>query len=1462
MHINWDSFTVYNQDSHGVRYKFEDLCRQLFVNEFISPNKQFRYLHSNPNNAGLESEPLYDEVNKRRIGFQAKYFDDRVSYNQIEQSAQKIKSTYSGKVDLVYLFCNKPLTTDSLKRTINILQSVNISLQLITDNAILDLVRNKYPYLGLYYFGNHMLSPEWFRTHTTVMADELGERYNRDFNVHTTYSYELSLFLHDQTAAEYLNEKKARLLSEIEKIYLKHEKNRDYLNELKEAVLSLYDVDTETLYDSITWVDTVSTRVNPYLDKYVENSKCIEKKLDDAYARSYNNTQSKESREAARKEYLEMEQLLRNINDLLRLPHMIEISVREQQLLRNKVMNLSGRAGTGKSQLLAYKTNSLLDENRTVLLLLAGIYFADTPIQEQIMSNLRLNYSFEELIDVLETIGERDNCIVPIFIDALNETWNKKLWKTGLPQIVEKIKQASMVKLVFSCRPEYNQMILSESIEQEIASDEIVKMMHRGFEENSGIAIREFLNHYSIPFTPFEFFGTEMSNPLFLTLYCKTYNGEEVSLPTLYERLIERIGSNIFDALSLHSKGFSEDDDILSPLVSQISAHMIANDCRAISNVALMKLKYWTEYGLAPVPFIRLLVKEGLLHDYAFESVEYFYFAYDQMNDYYCAKAIMDTHADKTAIRDCLAKQILKIENGELGNSRDIDLFVNCCVLYAERYGEECIDIIDSITEKREQWEVFSRFIRSFQWRDSNYISSKLLNELLQKYPCRPEDLWPMLIGNSIKVHHPLNANFLHNFLSNYEINKRDYLWTIYINKLPLDEDNRIVQLVQLYDRGERLDNTSEEQLELILTLLGWILTSSNRWLRDYTSKAMIEILKEHFTLCLPVLKKFKNVNDPYVLQRVYGIIFGASCKRTTGNLQTVAEYVFETVFHQDKVYPDVLLRDYARLIIERFLWETPKYIGVIDHLKIIPPYTSDPIPEIEDQHYDTNEYDGAVLRLVMSMRIENMGGYGDFGRYVFQSALHSFNVDDKKMFNFAVYNILNNIGFSEEYFGEYDCHCNSYDRHLTAKTERIGKKYQWITMYNMLARIADNCKMVDLWDYPKEKEVQFEGAWDPYVRDFDPTLNKSFMIYNDAPSFAAIEEHKANGIAENQTVVNTSDPNIQKKWLEEYGVFFKELKDTLLLTDDSGVQWVCLTKYCDTGHRDLNKKRLLVWSWLYAYFVTPEQSVELSNCFEKGVSIVTSQIASHHETYTAFNREYPWSPSCHKFKEYAWVDVRIPTGEVEIVNETIQVPDMSSFNLLLKKYNLYDEEASLNESKLCFIETEYSQAIKEYNSERNTSANTEDNTVSELEIQYKTITKERRIEKEIGKILHATSELLWEEEYDATKEDAISQSFPCAKLIEVMGLRQLVADGFLFDSEGKLAAFDTNRTQQCNSVVVRKDILDSFLAKTGMKLIWIVDAEKEIHAEDYTISNWSNWEALFEYEGNGIIGELHKLSS
>lgn len=295
-------------------------------------------------------------------------------------------------------------------------------------------------------------------------------------------------------------------------------------------------------------------------------------------------------------------------------------------------------------------------------------------------------------------------------------------------------------------------------------------------------------------------------------------------------------------------------------------------------------------------------------------------------------------------------------------------------------------------------------------------------------------------------------------------------------------------------------------------------------------------------------------------------------------------------------------------------------------------------------------------------------------------------------------------------------------------------------------------------------------------MKDFDPTLNIHFLHCASAPRFSALDDFKAKTIEENSKVVLTTSEN-QKAWLETKGVFFNSLKETLVLTDKDGREWVCLKKYCDTGRKNLNKGKLLIWSWLYAYFVTPKQAALLSTCAERGLSVINHATANHHEIYTVYNREYPWSPSYKGLEEYAQIDVKIGS-------------------------------------------------------------------------------------EEIGKALSATTDFLWEEEYDASQERPVTLNFPCAKIINNMSLSQKNEDGFYYDIEGRIAAFDTNLTQEMDGVVIRKDVLDSFLEKEDLRLIWLVDLEKEIHSTDYSTLASSDWEAVFIYEGSHISGEINRMPS
>ena len=102
----------------------------------------------------------------------------------------------------------------------------------------------------------------------------------------------------------------------------------------------------------------------------------------------------------------------------------LEISDVDKELLSRKFLVVKGKAGIGKTQLFAYEAFSILNNNDNALLILGGDFYSNHNIIKQIEENLSIKMEFEELLEVLEEMGRVSNRVVPIFIDALNESGN------------------------------------------------------------------------------------------------------------------------------------------------------------------------------------------------------------------------------------------------------------------------------------------------------------------------------------------------------------------------------------------------------------------------------------------------------------------------------------------------------------------------------------------------------------------------------------------------------------------------------------------------------------------------------------------------------------------------------------------------------------------------------------------------------------------------------------------------------------------------------------------------------------------------------------------------------------------------------------------------------------------------------------------------------------------------------
>lgn len=108
-----------------------------------------------------------------------------------------------------------------------------------------------------------------------------------------------------------------------------------------------------------------------------------------------------------------------------------------------------------------------------------------------------------------------------------------------------------------------------------------------------------------------------------------------------------------------------------------------------------------------------------------------------------------------------------------------------------------------------------------------------------------------------------------------------------------------------------------------------------------------------------------------------------------------------------------------------------------------------------------------------------------------------------------------------------------------------------------------------------------------------------------------------------------------------------------------------------------------------------------------------------------------------------------------------------------------------------------------------------------------------------------------WNVQYDASKDHGISFLMPCHKLIDELGLKQLEYDGYYFDSEGKLALFDTSLTREDCGLVIRMDLLEKFLAINEMMLVWFAYGEK------CSLGNYRKFKHLYVFKESNIVSVI-----
>lgn len=1158
------------------------------------------------------------------------------------------------------------------------------------------------------------------------------------------------------------------------------------------------------------------------------------------------------------------------------------------KLANNPFLLLEGKAGVGKSHLLADVIKSRITSGYPSLFILGQQLTLDESPWSQIFKRLQLKITSHEFLEKLNLYGQNTGKRVLIFIDAINEGSGNKFWNDNVNSFVDDIKHFEWLGLIMSVRTTYKSVTISD---ENVKRNNFENHEHIGFQNVELEAISLFYDYYNIESPSSPNLNPEFKNPLFLKLLCEGIIKNGLTKVPVGFNGISKILSFLVEGVNKSlSSPKKYDFDPSFPLVKEALNEIIKVKLNTGgSNIPLKEahsaVQSVVRDYVTDKTFLSALIDEGLLtkgivrnNDNSTEEVVYV--AFEKFDDHLTVKFLLD--------------DVENIENEFKSNGRlrsyfedEYDFYKNQGIVEAlsiqmpEKYGKELYELLPEFSDNHNLLEAF---IESLIWRDIKDVDFEkikpFINEQVFGFKNSFDYFLETVISISGLVDHPFNANFLHNWLTTHSLPDRDAFWTTQL-KYKYSEDSAFRHLIDwAWDRTDK-SYISDESIELVATSLCWFLTSSNRELRDCSTKALVSLLETRIPVLKKIIEKFDGVDDPYVWERIFSVALGCTLRTDDfQELKYLAETVYQKVFCSEYVYPNILLRDYAREIIE-FATHLGLVLDGVDLSKTKPPYNSswpDEIPSKEELEslYDKDSY-WALWNSIM--------GSGDFSRYTigtnsnhsdwsgckfgenpidrkqvfktFQCKLtdkqkelyevtdpiiyddnakevtfggtairlgraigrktHEEIMASKKLFKDSlssylliefendiepylddnnnlletdkhfdlriaerfIFNRVMELGWDPEKHGDFDRQIGTGRGRRESLQERIGKKYQWIAYYEYMAKLVDN--FIRFKGYRDErKESPYQGPWEPYVRDIDPTI---LLRETGAKELSGQEMWWLND------EVFDWDCSYEE-WVKSSTIITNP-NGLIEVKDDNGDEWLILESYPTwkepkiIGNDDWGHPRKEVWCQIRSYIVKVEEFENVRDWALKQ-NYMGRWMPEGTDRYQLFNREFYWSEACQFFK-----------------SDYYSGSDWTTVS---------DQESGAKIAD-----------------------------VSVTSINY-----------------------LWEEEFDKSKIETLSFLKPSNLIFEKMGLTSGDIEGSFKDHNGTMVCFSAEAIHASKAhLLVKKEPFLKMLNENGFEIIWTLLGEKDVMGGSFNSSHYGRQEfsGAFYFDSNELKGK-HEIYS
>jgi len=1168
------------------------------------------------------------------------------------------------------------------------------------------------------------------------------------------------------------------------------------------------------------------------------------------------------------------------------------------ELANKKALLVTGTAGTGKTHLFCDIAESRVKEGLPTILLL-GQHFTNEEPWSHIITRLgAVCESRDEFLGGLSAAAEASGQRALILIDALNEGEGTHLWNNHLSGFLETISRYPWISVALSVRTSYEPLVIPDGL----VPGDLFPVEHHGFSGVEYKAVKEFFDFYNIELPSTPLLAPEFLNPLFLKLFCSGLQIKGMTrmpkgvkgIKAIFDFYVKAINDKLYKPEYLN---YDKDSNLVQKAVENIAGIMAEKKQtwltkeEAKDNVDKLHRRHEYENTLFRHLITENVINEDIMRSENGEYTPIIRFPYQRFSDHYITRYLLDKYlpTEDPGITFHGGGPLNYLVQDERACYYNQGLISALSVQVPEKISKEFHELVPKCIGFR---PVKEAFIESFVWRDYGAFSDKT-KEYINKYiltdSLQTERFLEALLTVSTEKEHPYNARRLHSFLNKFDMADRDSWWSIFLHRY-YGEETAIDRIVDwAISKNAKSDIVESETVLLSGFALSWFLTSSNRFLRDRATKALVNIFENRILLLREFIAELLPVNDIYILERLFAVAYGCALRTIKYNdVKDLALNVYEWVFEKGPPPVHLLLRDYARGIIELAL-----RLGFeldISLEKARPPYGSEwpeNIPsEKELEVYGKKEDDTPDEFWAQVEIYDSVMGFGDFARYIigtnsgyfnwfnirltepkkcthgeitrdFENSLTKRQLVSYKRFEKAIFNIetYKSLGDTErkEFFGRLftEAELNAALALLKNRLiNKLGKKKKAIFEEYVIPYVEDRRK----WDR---------------VHDFDLSLAQRFIlkrVFDMGWSVEKFGSFDRNMKSLGYSRMGDQPERIGKKyqWIAFYE-FLARVADNFVYRESGfGDEAGNYEGPWQINRRDIDPSCLIPKdksvhyspipnSWWFQVKFEEWDSIEKEIAWLKKTDhlpdilpLIETVNPSDNSSWLALEGFYAWGA---RASTDGLVD-RYPKREIWYMLKSylVKKDDISTLYNWAQKQNFrghrLPESRDLYEVFLSefYRSVAYDYHCTPYYGYSEWTKNNHGNSVIPVDVL---VTAERYL-SESGT-------------YDCSVEDTISILLPSKWLVENMGLRQNGIEGQLVDNLNELTTFDPSVFEEGPGVLlIKREKLFRFLEENGYSILWLVLGEKRVlhggPSEDYTGMLEIN--GAYKLEDGSITGE------